>query len=190
MNYNVLDYPEYIIEKFWAYTDVVYNDCGVDFNACMIWNKCCGYDGYGRFWDGQKNWRSHRFIYSCFYGTIPPGMQICHTCDNPKCVNPYHLWCGTSFENRQDCVSKTRHAICDKNGNSKLTNDQVSEIIIRANLEHFNNFQEIADCYNVSRQTIGNIFTGMNWLPIFEKLELDLNLVRRKIPGTPTFRCK
>jgi len=62
-----------------------------------------------RYVDGKQfTTLTHRWSYEYFIGPIPDGYCICHHCDNPKCVNPFHLFAGTHRDNMQDMVSKKR----------------------------------------------------------------------------------
>lgn len=61
-------------------------------------------------------------------GDIEDPRDVCHTCDNPLCCNPEHLFWGTRKENMQDCVNKGRSAAGERNGTAKLTEDQVIKI--------------------------------------------------------------
>lgn len=64
--------------------------------------------GYGQIMQFGKMLAAHRVSFELHYGPIPLGMFICHSCDNPSCVNPEHLFIGTNKDNQQDAISKGR----------------------------------------------------------------------------------
>lgn len=76
---------------------------------CWEWTACTNNIGYGMFrWETGKMRTAHRVSYEMFKGIIPKGKIVCHTCDNPRCVNPDHLWVGTHQDNFDDMISKGR----------------------------------------------------------------------------------
>ena len=77
-------------------------------SGCWEWNGELDKDGYGKIYAFSKRVSAHRFSYEIFNGIIEPEMFVCHSCDNPCCVNPDHLWLGTTQENTQDSVNKGR----------------------------------------------------------------------------------
>jgi hypothetical protein len=95
--------------------------------TCIPWPGRRDKDGYGVIWAGGAH-RAHRFIYSLFFGPVPPGMVVMHTCDVPGCVNPSHLVVGTHQENMQDKGAKKRYPRGVKTAPAKLTEQQVREI--------------------------------------------------------------
>jgi len=63
---------------------------------------------YGRFWANGKYHKAHRVSYLINNGKIPENHVVRHKCDNPKCVNPFHLETGTQYENDMDRTKRGR----------------------------------------------------------------------------------
>lgn len=76
--------------------------------GCWEWKGIIAKVGYGIFSIKGKPIYAHRYSYEKFKGKIPKGMLICHTCDNPKCINPDHLFTGTYQDNTDDMIEKKR----------------------------------------------------------------------------------
>lgn len=77
--------------------------------GCWDWQDTTGKRGYGKIRINGKHESAHRVSYELFIGKIPDGMMVCHTCDRPCCVSPFHLFAGTASDNQQDSISKGRH---------------------------------------------------------------------------------
>jgi len=97
-------------------------------NSCWEWQGARQIQK-GKKWHGlltfnKQGWLAHRFSWTIHNGPIPTGQYICHTCDNPACVNPDHLFLGSQADNMRDMNSKGRHA--DQKG-IKQSNVKLSE---------------------------------------------------------------
>lgn len=94
------------VERFWEKVSIVEGD------GCWEWKAARYSNGYGAFsWpvvDRRERALAHRASYELTYGTIPPGMLVCHHCDNPPCVRPDHLFLGTNSDNMRDASVKGR----------------------------------------------------------------------------------
>lgn len=100
-----MPFPEepQVKQRFWAKVNV-----GAD-TECWPWTAYRGLAGYGQFaFHRRRLEQAHRVAWQLTYGPIPPGLFICHRCDNPPCVNPRHLFLGTRTDNVRDMWSKGR----------------------------------------------------------------------------------
>lgn len=93
--------------------------------ACWEWGGPTNKKGYGT---GANGVFAHRLAYERARGPIPHGLLVCHTCDNPPCCNPSHLFLGTTQDNADDMVAKGRSQVP---AHRKLTAEQVIEIRAR-----------------------------------------------------------
>ena len=76
--------------------------------GCWEWSAGRSSEGYGSVRHGGVMVKAHRLAYELTHGKIPTGMVVCHTCDNPPCCNPSHLFVGTVAENNRDRARKGR----------------------------------------------------------------------------------
>jgi hypothetical protein len=90
--------------------------------GCWIWLRALDRHGYGNvYWRGRHT-KAHRAAYEAIVGPIPTGMNLCHRCDNPICINPQHMFIGTQQDNLADMTAKDRRFL-------KLTDEQVARIL-------------------------------------------------------------
>lgn len=160
--------------RFWSKVDKS--------GECWTWRAGFNPAGYGKFklsYDGKSHTvPSHRVSFMLSNGSIPTGMVVCHKCDNPKCVNPSHLWLGTPAENMVDKVEKGRQArghslsmaIAGKIKNQVRGTRCHSAILNERNIIEIREMifagmtqREVARMFGVSFQTICNIVNRKSW---------------------------
>jgi len=93
---------EKIVKRFWSYVDIRTP------TQCWEWKKGLFQNGYGQFRVGKYKIRTHRLAFYLRRKYLPEDKYICHSCDNPKCCNPSHLFDGTPKQNSQDRDEKGR----------------------------------------------------------------------------------
>ncbi len=77
-------------------------------SKCWIWKGAKTKRGYGHLSFLGKHVLAHRLMWILTFGAIHDGLEVCHSCDNPPCVNPEHLWLGTHSQNMKDAFKKGR----------------------------------------------------------------------------------
>lgn len=161
--------------RFWAKVDK-----GITPDDCWIWIGAKHEDGYGLVKISGKLRRAHRVSFELAGGTFDHGPLVIHgACNNPSCVNPAHLSSGSYIQNEADKkrdktispATGNKHGAytkpeCvlrgSKNGNSKLSEDQVITIRSRYSAGGIT-MQSLANKYGVSQPLIGMIIRRKKW---------------------------
>lgn len=136
---------------------------GVD--ECWPWLGPVTEKGYGRVEIDGKNMRAHRVVYQLATGEAPGDRMVCHSCDNPPCCNPNHLWLGDALANVRDMIRKGRKRNppqdFDNNNRARLTWNCLIEVQ-RAIAAGETNVA-IARRHGVHHSTISLIRRGRTW---------------------------
>lgn len=180
------DYYEKLGRRFWS---------RVDRNGdCWLWTGSTVGRGYGKVGAFGKTYRANRLAWELTNGPIPDGLLVCHTCDNPACCRPEHLFLGTGIDNNQDAAAKGRTAKGERSrsvkyrdslprgnahysrntpeklargeqhGMSKLTRDQVAQI--RGMVEQGEKYRSVGISFGVSKSCICSIIKGKTWAQV------------------------
>ena len=137
-------------DRFWEKVRQVDSDC-------WEWTAYTDRDGYGRFSLNGNPRRAHR-VAARLDGRDPTGKVVRHACDNPSCVNPAHLKVGSQHENMRDRDRSDRGPCGARNGQAKLTKQEV--LAIRKTTRPS---RVVAPQYSVSPSQIRAIRSGGSW---------------------------
>jgi hypothetical protein len=139
----------------------------IDANNCWIYQGAVKKLGHPYGWVAYKGTQmnAHRASWIQSNGEIPLGLNVCHKCDVPQCINPEHLFLGTQKENVLDMWNKGRHPRLnlggEKNRASKLNLEQVREIrlMLSQNIKQ----RVIGEKFNISQPAISDIKNKRRW---------------------------
>ncbi len=160
-------------KAFWSKTDCV------EGGACWLWKAAKTTHGYGAVKIAGRVLFAHRVAYALINRSTPVDKLVCHSCDNPACINPLHLFLGSHADNSRDMRNKNRQAIgarngtktCpasiargDKHGRSILSSEQVANI--KRLLSAGETCRKIGSMFGVGRSTVGEIKRGRTWTHI------------------------
>jgi len=159
MHTKFMQITEYDKARFWSKVRV--HPRHADFvggGSCWEWlGSKHPADGRGQFVLEGRRYYAPRIAYEIFNGPPPSNMLVCHTCDNPACVNPRHLFLGTSHDNAEDCAKKGR-----KGG--KMTPDVVRAIRNECiPNDRDKGFSALGRKYGVNPAAVWNAFYRKRW---------------------------
>jgi hypothetical protein len=131
----------------------------------LCWNWIASKtEGYGAFSLKGFPRGAHRFSFFLTNGDFDRSLCVLHTCDNPACVNPSHLFLGTKGDNFRDCISKGRNNPTrgERSASAKLTAK-----IVASMREDYRSFKrtaaEIGAMVGVSQQEASRAIRGKTW---------------------------
>ena len=160
---------EHLMDKFLMGIRILPNGCWVCDTA--VENKKTG--GYSEVIIQSRNrgkFREyvHRLSFRRSKGEVPVGLEVCHSCDNPPCCNPDHLFAGTRSDNMQDMVNKGRSYRGSNNNPLKLTEDDVLEIYRLSDAGGASQYT-IARQFGVNDRYIWLIVNGRRWKHLYRR---------------------
>jgi hypothetical protein len=152
--------------KPWPDLPSLFIKCRID-GDCLVWrgDTKTDKDGYPILYRGGRTVKMHRYVYSKINKQFDITNKHClvrHLCNNPSCLRPEHLTCGSSVDNMKDRDLAGRTQQGERHVDSRLTEEQVIRIknlLATTDLKRV----ELARVFKVNERTISQIATGKNW---------------------------
>ena len=146
------------VARFWSKVEKT--------DGCWLWTGVVDKKGYGLFMRTRPNPSrrvfAHRFAYYLTYGSVSSEFHVCHRCDNPRCVNPAHLFVGTAMDNHEDSKRKGRQAQGERCPQARFTESQVIAMRERYRAGGIS-LTELGREYDADFRTIWLIVRGVTW---------------------------
>jgi len=130
-------------------------------NDCWEFTGAKDSHGYGRIGYKNKVFSAHRLSFYLFKHRLFKGDCVLHKCDNPRCINPEHLFLGTQKENMLDCKTKRRHTWGQKSSLAKLSNDDIESIKYLVSLNKYSQY-DLAFLFKITQSNISKIINGVS----------------------------
>lgn len=133
---------------------------------CWYWLNEPNKNGYGNFHlklrsnSKRSTLLAHRVAFALEFGEVNDKLCVCHTCDNPMCVNPSHLWEGTRDDNAKDKAAKGRVA-GERNPRAKVTNAQMQ--CIKERVKSGELVKDLTAEFGYSRCHLYKMLRGEQW---------------------------
>jgi hypothetical protein len=135
-------------------------------DECWEWQGSFRTNGYGSYCIKRKEYNASRASWILHFGAIPNNIEVCHKCDNRKCVNPNHLFLGTHKENMYDAIKKGRVNNPPVNYGKDNTSTKLSEnkvkTIFRLHRKGITK-AELSRKFGVTKQAICLVLNRTNW---------------------------
>lgn len=155
-------FSETFLDRFWS--KVIKNKKG-----CWGWTASTTSWGYGKIFTGPSTKNllgAHVASWFLHKGEIPKDLNVLHTCDNPPCSNPKHLFLGTTKDNSEDMIKKGRHVpngiygeLC---GNHVLTDSKVRRLRLMAKLG-YDTHKTLGALFGIDESTVFHVIHRKTW---------------------------
>lgn len=131
-------------------------------SGCWEWYGYITKYGYGQTTYRSKSILANRLSWMLFNGELKKELDVCHHCDNPKCINPDHLFVGTASENIQDCFNKNRKSHKGVNHpGAKITDDDVKKILQLRRTGW--TYRKLSDRFKISVGAVNCVINRRTW---------------------------